>query len=819
MEKEKETKTLEEEQQVVNPWEVSAKGTGKIDYDKLIDQFGCQRLDQSFVDRVFRLTSRSPHIFLRRNVFFAHRDFNEILDAYERGEKFYLYTGRGPSSEALHLGHLIPFMFTKYLQEAFKVPLVIQLTDDEKCMWKDLTVEESKRLARENAKDIIACGFDISRTFIFSDFDYVVSRVAGDGTTRPGHEFFGCSLWPGKSDCNFFMWKDDVASSPVVEDFEAKSKLLAMKNQVLEMKVSKLEAEKMMLEEEVKSLKLKLLKFSNIEVDKMMLEEEVKSLKLKSNQNVKEIIYLYVVESSISGCDPTKPASSHGSNPKKKDFLPDLNLENNDLDFKYENNNTDETFQIDDTECVPDTFNNQPTNTLPSSSSHPFVGRIFKNKEELKLELSLLAVKECFEFKVKRSNRERYAVVCVSDNCQWELRSNAYKGTEAFHVNHFNTVHTCSSTELHPRNRNANKKALGHIIKEQIKNCNRVYRGGEIVKDINQRFGINISYKQGMRGKNYALELICGSPAESFAKLPFYFYNLEKLNPGTVTDIWLDEESRFEMCYVALGAAIRSFTQQLRPIIIIDGAHLKGQFKGTMFIAVGMDGNNQILPIAYGFGKSESGECWTWFLSKMSESIEDSPNLLFISDRAASIDLGIRTVYPRAFHGLCCRHLVGNLGLKSKVAETLFWQTCKAWTPAEFNSCFEALCEGRPKVRDILTDIGFERWARAYSPINRYDLMTSNSAESMNALSVDARKLPITKLIDFFIDSVSKWYYERRQVGEKNVHYLTKAAEIIVSRRIVKSRTFSVRGINDHEFVVDDKCQLCRVNLHQRTCC
>lgn len=61
----------------------------------------------------------------------------------------------------------------RYLQEAFKVPLVIQLTDDEKCMWKNLTVEESKRLARENAKDIIACGFDISRTFIFSDFDFV----------------------------------------------------------------------------------------------------------------------------------------------------------------------------------------------------------------------------------------------------------------------------------------------------------------------------------------------------------------------------------------------------------------------------------------------------------------------------------------------------------------------------------------------------------------------------------------------------------------------------------------------------------------------
>lgn len=61
------------EEQVVNPWEVSAKDGGKIDYDKLIDQFGCQRLDESLIDRVQRLTSRQPHVFLRRGVFFAHR--------------------------------------------------------------------------------------------------------------------------------------------------------------------------------------------------------------------------------------------------------------------------------------------------------------------------------------------------------------------------------------------------------------------------------------------------------------------------------------------------------------------------------------------------------------------------------------------------------------------------------------------------------------------------------------------------------------------------------------------------------------------------
>jgi len=93
--------------------------------------------------------------------------------SYEAGKPFYLYTGRGPSSGSLHFGHLLPFLFTKWLQEAFDVPLVIQLTDDEKFLWKDLTLEEANYLAYENAKDIIAVGFDPKKTFIFSNIDYM----------------------------------------------------------------------------------------------------------------------------------------------------------------------------------------------------------------------------------------------------------------------------------------------------------------------------------------------------------------------------------------------------------------------------------------------------------------------------------------------------------------------------------------------------------------------------------------------------------------------------------------------------------------------
>lgn len=106
-----------EESDVVDPWRLVAASNKGIDYDKLIDKFGSQRITPELIARVERLTKRPAHHWLRRGIFFSHRDLTWILDQYEAGIPFYLYTGRGPSSDALHLGHLVPFMFTKYLQE------------------------------------------------------------------------------------------------------------------------------------------------------------------------------------------------------------------------------------------------------------------------------------------------------------------------------------------------------------------------------------------------------------------------------------------------------------------------------------------------------------------------------------------------------------------------------------------------------------------------------------------------------------------------------------------------------------------------------
>jgi tryptophanyl-tRNA synthetase len=186
---------------VVTAWEVS----GKIDYSKLVDKFGSTLITPNLLDRLQTSTrNHRLHRFLRRNIFFSHRDLDSLLSLIESGTPAYLYTGRGPSSDSMHLGHLIPFLFTQWLQEALDLPLVIQMTDDEKFLFKGVYQDETgdnldyfRSLTIENAKDIIACGFDYNKTFLFSDLDYIgdmypnIVRIWKAVTTNTVNGIFG----------------------------------------------------------------------------------------------------------------------------------------------------------------------------------------------------------------------------------------------------------------------------------------------------------------------------------------------------------------------------------------------------------------------------------------------------------------------------------------------------------------------------------------------------------------------------------------------------------------------------------------------------
>ncbi|MFH1221711.1 MAG: tryptophan--tRNA ligase [Candidatus Micrarchaeota archaeon] len=152
----------------VTPWEVE----GEVDYDKLIKDFGTQRIDEKLRNRLLKAAGKD-NVMLRRGYFFSHRDLNLVLDDYEKGNGFFLYTGRGPTGP-MHLGHLIPLVFTKWLQDCFDVNVYIEITDDEKFLFKrDLQWQDVRKYAVENIQDIAAVGFNPEKTFIFNDSEYI----------------------------------------------------------------------------------------------------------------------------------------------------------------------------------------------------------------------------------------------------------------------------------------------------------------------------------------------------------------------------------------------------------------------------------------------------------------------------------------------------------------------------------------------------------------------------------------------------------------------------------------------------------------------
>lgn len=143
------------------------------------------------------------------------------------------------------------------------------------------------------------------------------------------------------------------------------------------------------------------------------------------------------------------------------------------------------------------------------------------------------------------------------------------------------------------------------------------------------------------------MENSLGSMARSYALLPAYLAQLQTANPGTLC--YLEDEEvaggakRFKYCFVAFGASIKGY-QYIRKVIVVDGTSLKGRYGGCLVSACAQDDNFQIFPLAFGIVNSENDAAWTWFFQRMSIFFDDSTDLVFISERHASIYVGLEMV-------------------------------------------------------------------------------------------------------------------------------------------------------------------------------
>nr|GEX43061.1 hypothetical protein [Tanacetum cinerariifolium] len=151
-----------------------------------------------------------------------------------------------------------------------------------------------------------------------------------------------------------------------------------------------------------------------------------------------------------------------------------------------------------------------------------------------------------------------------------------------------------------------------------------------------------------------------GTTEESFTELPLYCHSLKVKNPRTITDIETDNQDRFEIFF------LQSVLRKLKECII---------------------------------GKKD--------------------NLTIISDGAVSIASDINNVFPNAFHGRCCRHLLMNLREKCPrfiSKEEISWKACKAYRISDFEERFSTLRNWLPSVANKLDMIGLEKCKVFTSP-------------------------------------------------------------------------------------------------------
>ncbi|XP_075101265.1 uncharacterized protein LOC107813344 [Nicotiana tabacum] len=247
-------------------------------------------------------------------------------------------------------------------------------------------------------------------------------------------------------------------------------------------------------------------------------------------------------------------------------------------------------------------------------------------------------------------------------------------------------------------------------------------------------------------------------------KLPKYFYILEETYPGSVVKLKKTADECFLYAFVALCISISGW-QHCRPVVAVDGTFLESAYRGIMLTANTMDAAGTILPLAYAVVDSENDASWKWFFEQFKQAYGERPSMCVVSDRNESILKVTSIIYPGMPHYSCMWHIWTNIRSKFKKGHLqlheLYFATTRSYTLDEFNERMSKTEEVDPHVKSYLYDIGYHRWSRVHATVNRTWTMTSNIAESLNAVTKDARELAIFDFLEYMRTLLERWTNEK----------------------------------------------------------
>ncbi|XP_070057673.1 uncharacterized protein [Nicotiana tomentosiformis] len=304
--------------------------------------------------------------------------------------------------------------------------------------------------------------------------------------------------------------------------------------------------------------------------------------------------------------------------------------------------------------------------------------------------------------------------------------------------------------------------------------------------------GVNLTYKQAWRAKEKALEFLRGQPTDSYSRLLSYLYILEKTYPGSVVKLQKTKDGYFLYAFVALSTSIKGW-EHCRPVVVVDGIFLKSAYMGIMLKTSTIDATGSILPLAYAIVDSENDASWRWFFEQFKHAYGEKLNMLLF-----------RT-------GM--RFMKGHLKLSE-----LYFATAQSYTLDEFNERMSKIAEIDTPVKAYLYDIGYHRWSRVHATMNKTWTMPSNIVESLNAVTKDARELPVVELLEYMRTLLERWTNEKLLNTNGTFTYLGRKYNKESEDNKTLSQKMRVRASTNYIHTVIDDVKRFIICLENKRC-
>jgi hypothetical protein len=225
---------------------------------------------------------------------------------------------------------------------------------------------------------------------------------------------------------------------------------------------------------------------------------------------------------------------------------------------------------------------------------------------------------------------------------------------------------------------------------------NRLITVAQIRNNEQMLYGNTISYLAAYRTKEAILEQLDGKEQDEFCKMGSLFDRMARADPEISASSDSDHNQRFDHFFCAPSATKKAF-KYMRPFIAVDACHCTSRYKQTLHVAVGLDGDGNILPLAWGIYQGENVHNWTRFLRNLQDALfpdypklpqsipHQSHHLVFMSDRQKGLRKALKTIFPMASHAYCCQHIAANIQSRYGIAaREAFWPVAYAQSEAEF---------------------------------------------------------------------------------------------------------------------------------------